>query len=83
MCPDNPTNPDPGAVDKMVNEEIGRYVRREIFASPQWAALRMRYPGHSDRELLKAAVLQTEFIIYLDLQPRLDRLVFREEEFAR
>jgi hypothetical protein len=82
MCIDNPTKPDPQAITALQNEEIGAFVQREIFASPKWADLRRRYPGISERDLLKAAVLQAEFIVYLDIQPRLP-VVFRGEEFAR
>lgn len=84
MCPDNPTiQPDPGAVAQMVNEEIGAFVQREIFDNPKFRALRMRYPGVSDKEILKAVVLQTHTLIYLDIQPTYNRLVFLDEEFAR
>lgn len=81
MCIDNlTTKPDPQAITALQNEEIGAYVQREIFASPKWAELRRRYPGISERELLKAAVLQAEFIVYLDIQPRLP-VVFQATEY--
>ena len=83
MCLDNPNvQNDPADLARMVHESIGAFVEREIFATPQWRALRLRYPGYSDLELFKAAALQTKIIIYLDIQPGMP-VVFREEDFAR
>lgn len=82
MCIDNPTvKPEPGAVAKLQNEEIGAYVQREIFAHESFARLRARYVGRGDLELLKMAVMQSGFLLLLEggRHP----VKFYEEEFAR
>lgn len=89
MCIDNPTvKPEPGAVTKMINEEIGAFVQREIFSAEEWRDLRGRYSGVPDLVLLKAIALQTEFIIFLDMYKASRdlhdrRLAAHEREFAR
>lgn len=82
MCSDNPTiRPDPGALTRLQDEEIAAQVRR-IFADHRWLALRIRYPGCCDLDLLKLVALQAEFIVLLE-KPSIGQAVFYEDEFTR
>jgi hypothetical protein len=81
MCIDNPTNPDPGALAKLQDAEIAAQVRK-IFADPNWLALRIRYPGYADLDLLKLIARQAQFLVILEM-PNTRRVMFLEDEFAR